>query len=264
MFCKIDHCIHIHWCINMGLVHSDLSVESHMWPQQMWGQRSSRGQWPLVQVFEEMVTVSTYFYVMIFMGLGHNDPWSYMWPQQTWVKGYLGVNDHWLKFFEKKGHCIHILWHIFIGLGYNDPWVESHMWPQQVGSKVILGSLTFFFLSSHCFHIHWCIMEVGHNDPWVESHMGHQHMWGQRSSNGHLGLLTFWLKFLKSGQTVNKSTGQMLVIHSPPPPPAIHLSSEKWHPRVPYEKLQKTDWEGFNNPESNPDLASLITLLEQN
>ena len=26
-------------------------VESHMWPQQTWGQRSSRGQWPLVQVF---------------------------------------------------------------------------------------------------------------------------------------------------------------------------------------------------------------------
>ena len=25
--------------------------ESHMWPQQTWGQRSSRGQWPLVQVF---------------------------------------------------------------------------------------------------------------------------------------------------------------------------------------------------------------------
>ena len=24
---------------------------SHMWPQQTWGQRSSRGQWPLVQVF---------------------------------------------------------------------------------------------------------------------------------------------------------------------------------------------------------------------
>ena len=24
-------------------------------------------------------------------------------------------------------------------------------------------------------------------------------MWGQRSSKGHLGLLTFWLKFLKNG-----------------------------------------------------------------
>ena len=35
----------------MGLGHNDPWVESHMWPQQTWGQRSSRGQWPLVQVF---------------------------------------------------------------------------------------------------------------------------------------------------------------------------------------------------------------------
>ena len=51
VICKIDHCIHIHWCIVMGLGHNDPWVESHMWPQQTWGQRSSRGQWPLVQVF---------------------------------------------------------------------------------------------------------------------------------------------------------------------------------------------------------------------
>ena len=51
VFCKIDHCIHIHWCIVMGLGHNDPWVESHMWPQQTWGQRSSRDQWPLVQVF---------------------------------------------------------------------------------------------------------------------------------------------------------------------------------------------------------------------
>ena len=51
VFCKIDHCIHIHWCIVIGLGHNDPWVESHMWPQQTWGQRSSRGQWPLVQVF---------------------------------------------------------------------------------------------------------------------------------------------------------------------------------------------------------------------
>ena len=51
VFCKIDHCIHIHWCIVMGLGHNDPWVESHMWPQQTWGQKSSRGQWPLVQVF---------------------------------------------------------------------------------------------------------------------------------------------------------------------------------------------------------------------
>ena len=51
VFCKIDHCIHIHWCIVMGLGHNDPWVESHMWPQQTLGQRSSRGQWPLVKVF---------------------------------------------------------------------------------------------------------------------------------------------------------------------------------------------------------------------
>ena len=61
VFCKIDHCIHIHWCIVMGLGHNDPWVESHMWPQQAWGQRSSRGQWPLVQVFGKRVSVSTYF-----------------------------------------------------------------------------------------------------------------------------------------------------------------------------------------------------------
>ena len=51
VFCKIDHCIHIHWCIVMGLGHNDPWVETYMWPQQTWGQKSSRGQWPLVQVF---------------------------------------------------------------------------------------------------------------------------------------------------------------------------------------------------------------------
>ena len=45
----------------MGLGHNDPWVESHIRPQQMWGQRSSRGQWPLVQVFTKTVTVSTYF-----------------------------------------------------------------------------------------------------------------------------------------------------------------------------------------------------------
>ena len=51
VICQIDHCILIHWCIVMGRGHNDPWVESHMWPQQTWGQRSCRGQWPLVQVF---------------------------------------------------------------------------------------------------------------------------------------------------------------------------------------------------------------------
>ena len=51
VICQIDRCIHIHWCIVMGLGHNDPWVESHMWPQQTLGQRSCRGQWPLVLVF---------------------------------------------------------------------------------------------------------------------------------------------------------------------------------------------------------------------
>ena len=39
------------------------------------------------------------------------------------VKGHLGVNDLWFKFFL-RGHYIHILWWSFMRLGYNDPWVE--------------------------------------------------------------------------------------------------------------------------------------------
>ena len=35
----------------MGLGHNDPWVESHIRPQKMWGQRSSRGQWPLFQFF---------------------------------------------------------------------------------------------------------------------------------------------------------------------------------------------------------------------
>ena len=43
-----------------------------MWPQQTWGQRSSRGQWPLVQVFEK---VTIHIFWCIFKGLGYSDPW---------------------------------------------------------------------------------------------------------------------------------------------------------------------------------------------
>ena len=65
LFCKIYHCIHIHWCIPVGLGHKDPWVASHMWPQQTWDQRSSRGPWPLVQVFEKRSLYShtlTYFH----------------------------------------------------------------------------------------------------------------------------------------------------------------------------------------------------------
>ena len=117
----------------MGLGHNDPWVESHMWPQQMWGQRSSRGQWPLVQVWAKRFTVSTYF-----------DVFSWTWTQWSLGRvthvtstdvGSKVIRGQWplvQVFFCKIGHCIHILWCIFMGLGHNDPWVKSHMWPQQM------------------------------------------------------------------------------------------------------------------------------------
>ena len=52
-------------------------------------------------------------------------------------------------------------------------------------------------------------MGVGHNDPWVEMHMKHQLVWGQRSSKGHLGLLTFWFKFLKKWSVIFMGLGHI-------------------------------------------------------
>ena len=77
VFCKKGHCIHILWCILMGLGHNNLWVESHIRPQQIWGQRSSRGQWPLVQAFAKMVTVSKYFDVFSGETLGSRTTLSY-------------------------------------------------------------------------------------------------------------------------------------------------------------------------------------------
>ena len=56
IFAKKGHCIHIVWCVFVGLGPRDPQVEPHMWPQQTWGQRSCWGQWPLV---------ATYFYVFL-------------------------------------------------------------------------------------------------------------------------------------------------------------------------------------------------------
>ena len=99
-FSKKVHCIHILWCIFMGLGHNDPWVESHMWPQQMWGQRSSRGQWPLVQVFLQKRSLYPHT-LMYFHGT---------WTQcentskyvdtvnlfaKTWTKGHWPLDDLW-------------------------------------------------------------------------------------------------------------------------------------------------------------------------
>ena len=93
--------IHIHWCIPMGLGHNDPWVEWHMWPQQIWVQRSSRGLWPL-SFWKKGHCIHTLW--CIFMRLGHNDLWveSHMWPQQTW--GQMSSRGQWplVKGFEQK------------------------------------------------------------------------------------------------------------------------------------------------------------------
>ena len=42
---KKGHCIHILWSFFMGHRYNDPWVDSHMWPQQKWGQRSSWCYW---------------------------------------------------------------------------------------------------------------------------------------------------------------------------------------------------------------------------
>ena len=97
-----------------------------MWPQQNWGQRSSRGQWPLVQVFEERVTVFTYFDVFSWddtMILG----WSHTCDlNRSGVKGHLGVIDLLVKFL-KNSHCFNILWCITMGVGLILQWLPKYV-----------------------------------------------------------------------------------------------------------------------------------------
>ena len=89
--CRPSTSIHILWCIFMGLGHNNPWVKSHKWPQQTWGQRSSRGQWPLVQVFAKKGHCIHILWC-VFVGLGPSDPRveSHMCPQQTW-----GQRSYW-------------------------------------------------------------------------------------------------------------------------------------------------------------------------
>ena len=147
VFCKIDHCIHIHWCI--------------------------------------------------FMGLGHNDPWveSHMYLNKRGVRGHLGVNDLWFKFLIKGSLYPHTLMY------FHGTWTQlslgrvTHVTSTDLGSKVILGSMTFgsILKKGYCIHILWHIfMGLGYNDPWVEIHMWPQQKWSQRSSWGHWPFLFFF------------------------------------------------------------------------
>ena len=121
------------------LTQNDHWVESHMWSQQTWRQRSCRGQWPLVQGFENKGHC-VHIPWCIFMGLGHNDPWvvSYMWPQQTQGQRSSRVNDLWFKFWKQRSPYPRTLMY-FHELGYNDPWVDrvTHVTSTELGSNVI-------------------------------------------------------------------------------------------------------------------------------
>ena len=123
-------------------------LESHIWSKQMWGQRSSRGQWPLVQVFEKSHCIHILW--CIFMGRGYNDPWveSHMWPQQKWVKGHLWVTELLVKFL-KNSHCIHILWCITMGVGLILQWLQKYVITkagETRGSRTGLLTTLFYFL----------------------------------------------------------------------------------------------------------------------
>ena len=78
----ITHSVHVVFCklwllyphtkiIPMGLAHNDPWVESHMWPQQMWGQRSS-GEWGSMTFGSSVWKKGHCILWCIFMGLVHN------------------------------------------------------------------------------------------------------------------------------------------------------------------------------------------------
>ena len=127
-FFKIDHCIHIHWCIPMGLGHNDPWVESHMWPQQTWGQRSSKGHCIHILWF-------------IFMGLGYNDPWreSHMWPQQTWDQRSSRGQWPLVQVFEKRSLYPHTFMY------FHEAWLQlslgrvTHVTSKDLGQRSSWG-----------------------------------------------------------------------------------------------------------------------------
>ena len=111
----------------MRLGHYDPWVESHMWPQQMWGQRLSRGQWPLVQVFEKRSLYShtlMYFYgTWIQWSLGSV---TYVTSTKVRLKVILGSLTFWLNFL-KNSHCIYIFWCITMGVGLILQWLPKYV-----------------------------------------------------------------------------------------------------------------------------------------
>ena len=86
----------------LGLGHNDPWVESHMWPQQMWGQRSSRGQWPLVRGFFLQKRSLYYPHTLMYFHIvskSHENTLKYVDTvtlfAKTWTKGQWPLDDLW-------------------------------------------------------------------------------------------------------------------------------------------------------------------------
>ena len=240
VFCKIDYCIHILWFIFMGLGHNDPWVESHMWPQHTWGQRSSRGQWTIGSRFwKKIVTVSTYFDVFscdldtMILGKCHTCDLNSLGGQRSsrgqWpLVQVFGMGSnlilHWLQKYvivkagETCGSRTALLSkNVKMSSFYEAPEipltifvspelssVRDYVITHSVRSMYVVRSMCIYVVIckiDHCIHIHWCIpMGLGHNDPWVESHMWPQQTWGQRSSRGQWPLVQV---FGKKGQCIH-------------------------------------------------------------
>ena len=112
MFCKIDHCIHIHWCTPMELRQNDPWVESHMWIQQKWGRTSSWCHWPLVKVFEKR---SLYPHTLMYFHGTLRIQWSlgrvtHVTSTEVRSTVILGSLTFLLSFWKTINHYIHIIW----------------------------------------------------------------------------------------------------------------------------------------------------------
>ena len=143
VFCNIDHCIHIHWYIPMGLGHNDPWVESHMWPQQTWGQRSSRVNDLWFKFLEKRVSVSTYFDVFSNLIL-------------QWLQKYVIAKAGETRGSRTALYCYVITKHVDCGLGAgiyylrNSKVVLFNSWLQEYHSLLNVPSSSYRHLPLSC------------------------------------------------------------------------------------------------------------------
>ena len=155
---KKGHCIHILWCIFVKVRHNDPWVESHMWPQQTWGQRSSWGQrsltprWPLTP---SLLRSHVWFYPRIIVSNFDENTSKYVDTvtlfSKTWTKGHWPLDDIWPQ--DCWGHIMWLYprtivakWKYIKVCGYSDPfsktWTKGHwplddIWPQDCWGHIM-------------------------------------------------------------------------------------------------------------------------------